>query len=816
MKTIGNWLCLAFLFVAVAATQVPGPGPAGYLLPNGWRLTPLGKSVPTEDLLLKMLPLPGDKGVVAVHSGYNRHGISAIGGPGLLQMVDLGSTWAGLAWDKEGSRLFVSGGGCCRQPSKGVSPAPVWVLAYKDGRFTEKPTGIWKHPTRKSEEIYWGGLAFDAKRKRLYAVNRYAREIVIFESENGAFLKSWKTDDQPMQLSLDPNRDLLYCSNPGSDTIGVYDLATEKLVRAVSGCDNPGEFALHPDGRVFVTCSNENTVISMDPKSGSILERIETSLYPNSPEGSTPNSLLLNDKGTILIVANADNNNLAVIDVSQRESSKVRGFLPTGWYPTSLAWSARETQLFVGNSKGVSSAATPYGIGIPAARERRSTAANPLKGSVHTLTKGAVSIVDFPLALKALPEYTKQAYANAPYHVRQLAKADKRTNDPSVVPTAVGVGSPIEHVIYIIKENRTYDQVLGDIPKGNGDPELTLFGRDVTPNQHKIAEEFVLLDNLYCDGEVSSDGHQWSTAAYANEMVEKSWPSSYSRRGSEELADQSRASLPRSGYIWDSVLAKGLTLRMYGDDCCFVGGTPDRIRKHFAAGYGSWKARDYENAKFFLDELANFEKNYESTDAAKRLPNFSLMMLPEDHTYGASPGKPVPTACVASNDLAVGRIVEGLTKSRYWPKTAIFIIEDDAQEGSDHVDARRTTGYVISPYVKRGSVDSTLYTTSSFLRTMELLLGLPPMSQFDASATPLFRTFSAQPDLRPFAHVPPEVDVDAFNKADAPGAKASLRMDFSQVDRTPMYELNQIVWKSVRGAHSEMPAPRSRFLHAGK
>jgi hypothetical protein len=221
--------------------------------------------------------------------------------------------------------------------------------------------------------------------------------------------------------------------------------------------------------------------------------------------------------------------------------------------------------------------------------------------------------------------------------------------------------------------------------------------------------------------------------------------------------------------------------------------------------------RDTEDVKVFLEEFAQYEKNYDSPDPAQRLPNYIVMSLGENHTRGATPGARTPSACVANNDWAVGQLVDRVTHSRYWPETAIFIIEDDAQNGPDHVDARRTTGFVISPYTKRAVVDSTLYTTSSMLRTMQLLLGLPPMTQYDASAMPMYASFSDKRDLTPFTHVPPQVDVNTMNTAVAWGARKSLAMDFSDYDRAPEFELNEIIWKSVRGANSEMPLPVHRF-----
>jgi Phosphoesterase family len=362
---------------------------------------------------------------------------------------------------------------------------------------------------------------------------------------------------------------------------------------------------------------------------------------------------------------------------------------------------------------------------------------------------------------------------------------------------------------------------LGDLGKGNGDPRLTLFGAKVTPNQHAIAKEFVLLDNLFCDGEVSVDGHSWSNSAYATDFNEKLWPVTY---GGHSKAGNSAAYVPAAGHLWDLAQKKGLTYRSYGEyatrasDGTTMVASPGvgGLLGHVSPKFKLPNMRDTDNAAEFIREFDEYERNYDNADPEKRLPNFMVMSLPEDHTAGTTPGRFTPIAMVANNDYAVGQIVDRISHSRYWPETAIFIIEDDAQDGADHVDARRTTGYVVSPYTKRGVVDSTLYTTSSMLRTMELLLGLPPMSQYDAAATPMYASFSDKPDLKAFDHLKPQVDVMEKNTLRAYGARRSMKMDFRDVDEAPMAELNEILWKSIRGADSPVPPPVHRVRFSGR
>jgi hypothetical protein len=415
--------------------------------------------------------------------------------------------------------------------------------------------------------------------------------------------------------------------------------------------------------------------------------------------------------------------------------------------------------------------------------------------------------------------YTKQAYQCSPLRedLRPVAAARAADNP---IPAKVGDPSPIKHCIYIIKENRTYDQVFGDMPEGNGDPSLCIFPERVTPNHHALARQFVLLDNFYVESEVSADGHEWSMAAYATDFVEKTWPLLY-RGGKGKLKYPAEGSFeitfPADGYIWDRCREAGVSYRSYGE---FIanGKTPDdpgtarvkTLEGHFDPLFRGYDL-DYPDAKRadrFIEELERFEKE-------GGLPQFIVLRLPNDHTYGTVRGKPTPTAMVADNDLALGRVVEAISHSKFWKETAIFVVQDDAQNGSDHVDAHRTVALVISPFTKKSHVDSNMYSTASMLRSMELILGLKPMSQFDAAALPMYASFQAMPDLATYKHRPAGVDLSARNSPNAWGADLSARLDFSKEDVADDLLLNEVVWRSVRGPHSSMPAPvRASFVFA--
>lgn len=789
--------------------QLPAPIDGGYFLPNGWTITPIGKHVPAQDTVLNMARSPDGKFIAVLSGGFNKHELMLIDTETQepVQHVALSVAWLGLAWAPDGKTLYVSGG---NRKNEGAKAAGIYAIPF-DGKQLKKHGFPEWHDALPREQTFWTGLAVHPSLPRLYAANRLTGEVVVFDTESGAVTGRIQVERDPYDLVISADGAFLYCSNWGSDSLSVIDLAQGKTVRTVAAGDNPNDMLLLPDGRLFVCSSNDNSVRCFDTQQQRFTERILTSMHPQAPEGSTPNALAFDPETEDLYVANADNYNVCVINVEDPGECVVLGFIPAGWYPSALALAPDGRHLYIGNAKGIASAPTPKGPKRPPGND------DLRNDNIKKLMSGDVSIVD--LGAGSLAAWTDQCVKNSPYNDTLLAAA-KAPAMPSVVPHEVGAGSPIKHILYIIKENRTYDQVYGDLPRGNGDPSLCLFGRDVTPNQHALAEQFVLLDNLYCDAEVSVDGHMWSNAAYATDFIEKNWPASY---GGKTITGDSPAMLPAGGFLWDRAAQKGLSYRNYGE---FAARQSDgssmapksellgTLHGHVAPNYLSWGARDTENAKEFLREFDAFEAHFDDTDPALRLPNLMVLALPEDHTVGTKPGKPTPRAAVASNDLALGQIVDRITHSRYWPETAIFVIQDDAQDGSDHVDARRTIGQAISPYTRRGTVDSTLYTTSGMLRTIELLLGLEPMSQFDAAATPMYAALGDVPDLTPFTHLPAAIDINELNAEKNPGAQASLQMDFSDLDRAPMFALNEIVWKSVKGEDSAMPLPVHQF-HPG-
>jgi YVTN family beta-propeller protein len=800
------------LCATLALAQLPHPVPGGYDLPNGWKITPAGRAVVTEDMVLKVVASPDGRAIIALHSGFNPHGLVVIDAKSqeAVQRIGLKSAWLGMAWSPDGKTLYVSGGNANGK----IDPqrAPIYEFAYANGRLSEQPTAQLEETIEK-EKIYWSGLASHPKKHLLYAANRGTdadpSNVVVFDTKSRQIVTRIPVDVNPYELVFSADGNALFVSNWASNSVSVIDTASNRVTHVIPVGSNPTDMKLSADGRLFVACSNDNTIHVIDTKKFQVLERLSTTLYPLAPEGSTPDALEIDRAQKLLFVANADNNSIGVISIANAQHNEVLGFIPSGWYPSALTLADGGRTLYIGNSKGQGSYSDIRGPESPLPPGPEGN------GSVKSLQKGSVEIVSVANLRTQLAAYTKQVRENTPYRDSLLAEA-RPAKTPSVIPHEVGAGSPIQHIIYIIKENRTYDQVLGDLPKGNGDPRLTIFGRNVTPNHHAIAEQFVTLDNLYCDGEVSVDGHSWSNAAYATDFNEKLWPVTY---GGHSQATPSAAYIPSAGHLWDACRRKGLTYRSYGEYAARSSdGTTmeaakgiDALWGHVSKEFKQPGKRDPQNVEVFLREFEEYEKNINDPDPNKRLPNYIVMSLPENHTAGTRPGAYTPVAMVASNDLAVGTLVDRVSHSKYWPTTAIFIIEDDAQDGPDHVDARRTVGLVISPYIKRGTLDSTLYTTSSMLRSMELLLGLPPMSQYDAAATPMYASFAKEPDLRPYNALPAQVDLNAKNTAKSYGASASLKMDFSNEDRAPMHLLNEIIWKSVRGTDAPMPPPVHRY-----
>lgn len=803
--------CVSSIFAedpVARKTVWPGLSDDGaVLLPSGWSIKAAGKHTALGDFPVLAALHPTEPVLAVLHAGYGEHEVITVDTSNgkILGRISVPETFAGLVWASDGKRLYVGGG---------------WDdVIY---RF-DHDNGLLFHQVKISDfEVLDGsprrapsGLALSSDGQTLWTANVWSHSIAKFNTDQAKLRGEWPLDKDsfPYGLVLDESRDRLYVSLWGKAEIAVIDTRTGESIGRWKSEAHPNEMLLARGGEVlYVANANRNSVSVFDTREGKAVEVINTAIDARAPSGSTPSSLALTSDESVLFVANSNTNNLAVINVKVVGQSAPLGFIPTGWHPTSVRVSHDDKTLFVVNGKGHSSKANregPNPLVKPNAERTREYIAK--------LFQGTLSIIPMPGPAE-MAAYSKTVYECSPLKRDDpLAVVGTAPAAGNPIPAKVGAPSPITHCVYIIKENRTYDQVFGDVPEGNGEPALCLFPEKVTPNHHALAREFVLLDNFYVDGEVSADGHEWTMGAYASDYVERTWPLSY--RGDRRIPYPAEGVLeisrPSGGYLWDKAAEKGITYRSYGE---FIrnGKTvndPATTKVKALEGHFDPQFRGYDldypdvlRADRFLKDVAELEMKGE-------LPRLIILRLPNDHTSGTKPGSPTPTAYVADNDLALGRVVEGLTKSRYWKSMAIFVVEDDAQNGSDHVDAHRTVAFAISPYVKRHSVDSTMYSTSSMLRTMELCLGLEPMSQFDASARPMSNAFTSKPDLTPYKHRPANVDLDARNLASAWGAEASKHLDLEIEDRADDLVFNEIIWKSVKGADSVMPPPvRAAFV----
>ena len=775
-----------------AAPEAPGvlPGPiAGTnqtLLPNGWKLSPAGTATPLGDLPLNLQISPDGRLAAVVNAGWGQNSVQLLDAATgqLLDTRVVPAAWAGLVFGPDGRTLYASGGQhnrihCFRVEDRKLQPDSALVLGAK-----------W--PTQK---IGVAGLAVDGRRQYLYAVTREDNSLYTFDLLTRKIVRTLRLPAEAYGVVLSPDGARLYISLWGGHAVLPYDAASHQLLPAISVESHPNDMVVSRDGRrLFVANANSNSVSVIDTRAGRVTETLNTALFPASPAGSTPDGVALSADETQLFIANADNNCLAVFDVRDPAASRPLGFVPTGWYPTAVRVAG--AQLLVLSGKGSTSLANPNGP-------------NPVRdvgekgaGYIGGLLKSTLARLPVPDAA-ALATFSAQVYANTPFTKAREAAPEVPAGSP--VPPRVGAASPIKHVFYLIKENRTYDQVLGDVPAGNGDVRLCLFPEKVTPNHHALTREFVLLDNFYVDAEVSADGHNWSTAAYANDFVEKSWPSNYSGRGGEYDFEGNRGEVaqPKDGYLWDYCARAGRSYRSYGE---FVfRGKPSlpAIASHYCEAYPGFdlKIKDVDREKIW-------EQDFDRLVAADQLPDLSIIRLPNDHTMGARQGELHPLSYAADNDLALGRLIEHLSHSPVWKESVVMVVEDDAQNGPDHVDAHRSTAYLMGPYVRRHAVVHTAYTTSGMLRTLELILGLPPMSQYDAAAVPLWACFTARPDARPYTARPATTPQDVRNVASNAPARRALKFDMSREDAAPDLAFNENIWQAVRGEHSRMPAPR--------
>ena len=830
--------------VAPVGVWVPLPG----LRPQTLALSPDGKLLLTAGLSHELLALDPATGAVRQRVPLPRDAVgqtepaaSTILNPDEQAQL----SFAGLAFSPSGARVYFSN---VNGDIKVFGVAPNQVITPLSS-LPLPETGL---PKREAEIP--AGIAVSEDGKRIYVAGNLSNRLFELDAATGRVLRTWTVGFAPLDVVLAKHK--VYVSNwggrlPGAGDItgsagkgtrlradkrgvalegslSVIDLTRDPaagVLREIVLGSHTGALALSPNGRWLVAASAGSDLLSVvDTRSDEVAETICARQNPGDLFGAQPDALAFDPAGKRLYVCNGTQNAVAVLQF-QPGASKMLGLIPVGWFPAGIVVDAQRNQLCVVNLKDIAAKKQPAKGG-----------AAGLGYNTHQYG-GSLSLAPLPTK-SALATWTQMALANLRYPLLAEAGLPPRPGRaPAPVPERAGESSVFKHVIYIIKENRSYDQVLGDVAAGNGDPALCTFGEFVTPNIHRLVRDFALLDNTYCSGILSADGHNWTDSGLATDYLERSfagWPRTYPAGGDPDSGADALAFSP-AGFIWDNALAHGKTVHDFGEYTSGHKHWKDPARRDKINFADCW--RDYTNQAHEIEfacepdieSLRPFlEKDYPSWDLAvpdavraakfiawlqraeqaNDLPALTLLWLPNDHTSGTKEGVPTPRAQVADNDLAFGRIVAAVSRSKFWPDTCIFAIEDDPQNGWDHVSGYRTTAYVVSPYTKRGAVVHTQYNSTSLLRTMELMLGLPPMNQMDATATPMFDCFTNVPNLAAFEPLANNVPLEEMNPPPKKIAEAQLRRDAYVSAQLPLAKpdqcnedvLNHILWRATMGA----------------
>jgi YVTN family beta-propeller protein len=806
-------------YAAVARSGHAGPqGDGTGITPIGWHVTPAGRQLTLGERPYGMAISPDGKHALVSNDGLARQSVMLVDTRSNKVTAQLDyrppqAVFLGVAWSADSNHAYVSGG----------ANDLVRVYDVSGGSLTEKaPLKLTTAGT--STTSFAAGIALSADDSTLWVADhlsnaasaldvRTGAETRIPLSDRACTLNAFGSDPSNGEncefaytVALSRDGRTAYVSSWGKNYLTTVDTATKKVTGRVTVGTHPSALAVSPvRDEIYVANTDADTISVLSTTNNRVQRSISLSPYPGAAVGTQPNSLAVSHDGTRLFAANAGNNDVDVVALAggRRHRDQVLGLIPTGWYPTAVGLSPSDDRIYVANARGLGAGPNPNGP-------------NPTSDRfdpdqyIGSMIKGTLSSIPMPGA-RQLREYTRQVQANSGFNREQDLDAVHDTQH--VVPHEVGGSSPIKHVIYIVNENRTYDQVLGDLGKGNGDPSITLFGKDIAPNHHRLADQFVTLDNLYAAGEVSDDGWEWSTGANASSLDQKTQPTLYGGRGHFYVGEGGTLGAapgtdPQNSYIWDRLDRKTISYRNYG---FWATDTPpvavynepnlDRNTDH---AYPGFNMAIPDQTRF-----AEWDREFTAYDNTGSLPTVQFLKFPRDHTCGTSPACPTPQAMVADSDLALGKLVDRVSHSQFWKDTAIFVIEDDAQDGPDHVDGHRTLAHVISPYTQTGNVDSTFYSTVAVLRTMELILGLSPMTQFDAAAIPMFRSFTDHPSFAPYTAATPKIALDTPNPPNAPLSAESSRMDFSTEDRAPEDLLNRAIWESVKGAGVPMPTRKS-------
>lgn len=722
------------ILVAVLALLALGAGAGAQIhgwLPTDWHLSaPVGNVATTGTMPQGLALSPDDTRIAVVDAGINPPDLRVFDVRDLheIRSVALRDAFGTPVWASDREVLVA-----------GASTNAVLAIDVPSGRVSQLGAGNYPSALAREDDG-----AIDV-------ANDLGDTLVRVGA--GA-MKSWPTGAHPAAVAVHDRT--IYVANRGESSVSVLPSGESIAVDL-----HPAALALSPDGtKLYVACSDADVVDVIATQNDRLEARIPVGLPQG--RGASPNALAVASDGTLYATLGAEN------AVAEIRGDRLVARIPAGWYPDGVAVDDRN--VYVSNGKGEGSRANPDFN--PERRHDPEYVATAMVGSVRVIPRDAFS-----------GETTEEVSRNLP------------APQPTPAQTVLRAGGPIQHVIYVIKENRTYDEVLGDISGADGDPKLVWFGEKITPNDHALARRFGVYDRTFTDAQVSANGHNWSTAAFANDYLERFWPPNYGgRRQQYDFEDGSVASAPGTGYLWDDAGAHGVSLRDYGEYVTDPSNPGGEYTTHMPGLEGKidprypgfdLKISDEARIDEWQREFAQFVHN-------GNLPALEIVRLPNDHTAGTYPGALTPQSYAAQNDHALGRLVDTVSHSRYWATTAIFAIEDDSQNGPDHVDDQRTTFYLISPYAAPG-VHHAHYTTSSVVRTIEILLGLPPMTIYDTLAPPLYDGFAMQPDLRPYAVIAPLIDDTVKNRRTAYGAALSERMDWKHADDVDPRVLNDIL-----------------------
>ncbi|MHB1460193.1 MAG: alkaline phosphatase family protein [Armatimonadota bacterium] len=831
-----GWVTLVTVMLpAIAFAKAPvllgKAADGGYVVPTKQLIRPAGQ-------VLEIAGRPVD--MVLSHDGRliyvkNTSSVAVIDAANLKSQATLAyesgtASLHGIALSKDGRKLYVT-----------TQNKILQAAVLPNGKISWKRNIVMPQPAIKGEPVACG-IAISDDDKLAYVCLSRSNSLAVVDLVQGKLVTEISVGVAPYDVVLSRDGQTAYVTNWGgrraksgertavssgtdtlvdergianSGTVSVIDIKELKESSQVVTGLHPSGLVLGLDGKkLYVTNANSDTISVIDTLDLKVTDEILVRPVASLPFGSAPNALALSKDGSRLYVANGGNNAIADITLAdaRHKKAKINGFIPTGWYPGAVATDGKN--LYVVNVKGIGS------------RDKKPD----VNGYSVYWTMGSINKAALPDA-KTLRKYTAQVKSDAqiPQALRALEKA-QIGKKPVPVPNRVGEPSTIEHVVYVIKENRTYDQIFGDMPHGNNDPSLCTFGRDVTPNHHALADQFVLLDNFYCNGVVSADGHQWVTQGYTTDYIEKEaggWHRSYPYSGDDPMGFAS------SGFIWDNVLLHNLSFRNYGE--MSVGtvepkgasysdiqnvymhntGSVKLGSKYFVNELSRYSCPDFPGWNMLIPEMARSEaflRDFKKYERRGTWPDFVTIYLPNDHTSGTAPDVPSPAGYLAANDYALGQIIEAITKSKFWSTTCIFVIEDDPQNGYDHVDGHRSICLVVSPYTRRNAVVSEFYNQTSVLHTMELMLGLPPMNQLDASAPVMKECFTNTPDNRPYTCLPSIIPLEQMNpklsQLSGPQlqmAKQTLSMRWDLPDKIDDDTLNRIIWHSVKGVDAAYP-----------